>query len=45
MAPTIGIVEGGGNMGVVVNACKGCTTCGHEVGAVYFSPAEIRLMI
>ena len=41
---TIGIVEGRGDMGVVVNAHKGCTTCGHEVGAVYFSPLERRSM-
>ena len=40
----IRMVEGRGNMGAVVNACKGCTTCSCEVGAVYFSPMERRSM-
>ena len=44
VTPMIGIVEGRGDMGVLVNECGGCTTCGCGVGAVGFRPADRILM-
>ena len=36
----IGIMGGGGNIGVVINGCEGCTTCCWGVGVVDFKPAK-----